>query len=1053
MFSKKLNRRVVPLILLFLGIMITALVLGVRSATAYEGRCPIEEVFTGNPGGNPFEHNYIEIVVRSDIPDQLVHGRRAFSDLPWLQESGVEQWVVEPPTAADIQQPHHYRVFISGRAFLDHPQLIWLYITNPGVIVYLRCSIPDEAPPPEQVVLENSVRLAPAINGPSQPVCYASSATVDWNGKPIHLTSRGDSLTPLGIDDFLEITVQHPDATVSGPVIFESMTEDFGPVDMSEHFQQGLNRVTVRILDVLPPNCGGSEVWLVWEEGLSPPDQSLFPLFDFTIKEAQPSAQLRYPIQIPPWMHWIRAVLRKGSDATVSLVSPDGTVYGPSHPSVDYIDTSEYAMLTLGEASPGAWEIMVDVISAGPDSVFFLTAVGKQGDIPSADTTPPISTINLEGTRGLNSWFTSEVTISLAAEDNPGGSGVQLIEWSLDGGLTWEEYTNPFTHSYEGVFRLLARATDEAGNTEILPASAFFSIDWTPPETTCTALGSRDMLGTFRSVAGIACAETDSLSGVEATYLSRDGGETWEAYTGEFVLSENGSHIFLFRSVDLAGNEELAKSSGPIDIQRLLALTDEQLGIAGVTTVAAYGPVHVNGDVNLINITTGYLEMLTYTGQLMQSGNVSLTIDHVERVTETVEMPHYPLDFYRDRCSHFSGYMVLVDTSRIYNDCLYVAGDVFFLVTGVSGNLTIVSEGTIYDYSTNAHLQAWDTANGILFYAAQGYINYSTGAEYEGVIYAPSSVIEGPFTNLTLNGGLFAETVYIGGGTTLDAHQAPGFPEKRYQLPLPPVDVPDSTSEPTPTPMPSEEPTPTPTATQTPSPTSLPTSTPTPTSTPSPTPTATPSPTPGVPTPTLTPTIEPTPSLGPPSAPMLLLPTDRSTADRLQTFFDWADVSDANGYQLQVATFWTFWDRDIVVDVTLSISEYTLTQDLLPDKKYYWRVRAYNDAGFSDWSSDWDFWAPVSPPDLSSPSDGSTIDTLRPTFTWSEVSAAYWYQFQISTNAQFTSVVVEDDTWNSEFTPWSGLSPKTRYFWRVRSRGIFGGFVDWWTSVWSFTTP
>jgi hypothetical protein len=154
-----------------------------------------------------------------------------------------------------------------------------------------------------------------------------------------------------------------------------------------------------------------------------------------------------------------------------------------------------------------------------------------------------------------------------------------------------------------------------------------------------------------------------------------------------------------------------------------------------------------------------------------------------------------------------------------------------------------------------------------------------------------------------------------------------------------------------------------------------------------------------------------------------------------------------------VATSWTFRSSDIVVDVSLDVSEHTLAQDLMADERYYWRVRAHNDAGFSDWADEWEFRAPVPPPNLVSPVDGGTTESPRPTFSWVEVADAHLYQIQVSSDIEFTNLVIEDDTWLLDYTPGVDLPAGATHYWRVRSSSFLGDFVDWWSPAWSCTTP
>ncbi|GEM_PF-6836631 len=110
-----------------------------------------------------------------------------------------------------------------------------------------------------------------------------------------------------------------------------------------------------------------------------------------------------------------------------------------------------------------------------------------------------------------------------------------------------------------------------------------------------------------------------------------------------------------------------------------------------------------------------------------------------------------------------------------YNKCIYATGDVTLNTTNTSGKLTVVSEGNINDNSTGANLQAWDTTNGLLFYSAKAYTAQANGTTYTGVIYAPTSQLDGGFSNSTLSGGLYSKYINFNSGTSLTAYQAAAF--------------------------------------------------------------------------------------------------------------------------------------------------------------------------------------------------------------------------------------------------------------------------------------
>jgi galactose oxidase len=140
--------------------------------------------------------------------------------------------------------------------------------------------------------------------------------------------------------------------------------------------------------------------------------------------------------------------------------------------------------------------------------------------------------------------------------------------------------------------------------------------------------------------------------------------------------------------------------------------------------------------------------------------------------------------------------------------------------------------------------------------------------------------------------------------------------------------------------------TPTPTPTPTATPTSTPTPTPTPT--PSPTPTSTPTPTPSpTATPTATPTVTPTPTpVQPPAAPSNLTATAVSSS---QINLSWADNSN-NETQFKVYHSKNGRGFKRIATVGANFTTYS-NNGLRASTRYYYRVRAQNDAGQSDYSN------------------------------------------------------------------------------------------------------
>ena len=134
----------------------------------------------------------------------------------------------------------------------------------------------------------------------------------------------------------------------------------------------------------------------------------------------------------------------------------------------------------------GQWMPYAGPLTLGTEGarVVACRATDASGNVGTAqlaipiDLACPTTTATLAGTYGLAGWFTSNVTLSLAATD--AASGVDSTAYSLDG-LLWLPYAAPLTLSAEGLTTVQYRSTDHAGCVEAPPGAVAVSIDKTPP--------------------------------------------------------------------------------------------------------------------------------------------------------------------------------------------------------------------------------------------------------------------------------------------------------------------------------------------------------------------------------------------------------------------------------------------------------------------------------------------------------------------------------------------------------------------------------------------
>lgn len=205
-----------------------------------------------------------------------------------------------------------------------------------------------------------------------------------------------------------------------------------------------------------------------------------------------------------------------------------------------------------------------------------------------------------------------------------------------------------------------------------------------------------------------------------------------------------------------------------------------------------------------------------------------------------------------------------------------------------------------------------------------------------------------------------------------------------------------------------------------------------------------------------------------PETPQLVTPEDEKTELAIPVTFQWQGVENAEDYELEVAI-----DRDFENVLELSDSDSQQQRqkqdgetsdakdwmiamefsELDFSTQYYWRVKASNEAGESDWSDVREFTTEEAPVEgtvvLASPEDeGSDID-FPVKLGWQEFGDADHYDIQISESSEFTEYLSKEkhDT-TSYIAP--GLKDTTSYYWRVRAN------VDdqqtAWSETWTFET-
>ena len=186
------------------------------------------------------------------------------------------------------------------------------------------------------------------------------------------------------------------------------------------------------------------------------------------------------------------------------------------------------------------------------------------------------------------------------------------------------------------------------------------------------------------------------------------------------------------------------------------------------------------------------------------------------------------------------------------------------------------------------------------------------------------------------------------------------------------------------------------------------------------------------------------------SAPTLSAPANNSFGMPLNPTLAWNYSTSQTTYQLQVAVDNTFQvtsiDQPGITNTYWTLSSAFLAHNTM----YYWRVRASNISGISDWSAIWTFATVVGEAVLVLPANNADGVTTAPLLSWNAPSGATAYRLQMATDQNFTNVILDQSGVANTAFQTSGLSNWTDYYWRVMASNA-GGPGNW-SAVSRFTT-
>ncbi|MEX0608998.1 MAG: T9SS type A sorting domain-containing protein [Balneolaceae bacterium] len=187
-----------------------------------------------------------------------------------------------------------------------------------------------------------------------------------------------------------------------------------------------------------------------------------------------------------------------------------------------------------------------------------------------------------------------------------------------------------------------------------------------------------------------------------------------------------------------------------------------------------------------------------------------------------------------------------------------------------------------------------------------------------------------------------------------------------------------------------------------------------------------------------------------PETPDLIAPLNNQAEVERQLTLVWNSKAFTQSYTYQLSEDDEFGEisfEGAISDTTVTLSGLDL------ETHYYWRIKAANSTGDSDWSEVRAFTTIVtdqSIPSLLTPiNEAENLDTTL-TLDWSEPENADEYQLQLSKDDSFASLIVDLGELNESNSEISALELSTTYYWRVRA--VSGQDTSDWSNTYHFTT-
>ncbi|MCY9695120.1 OmpL47-type beta-barrel domain-containing protein [Paenibacillus alginolyticus] len=238
------------------------------------------------------------------------------------------------------------------------------------------------------------------------------------------------------------------------------------------------------------------------------------------------------------------------SDGKSADLSKASVIYSTSNSAVVTVD--QQGNITAAQA--GNAQVKATVTTNG-------TTLESAAVTITVDGTPLVTTlaVNSDLPDGQNGWYVHHVNLTLSANNNL--FGVAKTEYTLDGGVSWQLYTEPVTLDKDSKYSYSYHSIDNAGNAEAMKTVSI-NLDSTAPTITGAPTTDANENGWYNTNVTVHFTCADALSGIAGC-------------TQDTTLTAEGSNLSVMGdAADQAGNVASAALMG-INIDKTAPVTTD----------------------------------------------------------------------------------------------------------------------------------------------------------------------------------------------------------------------------------------------------------------------------------------------------------------------------------------------------------------------------------------------------------------------------------------------------------------------------------------------